>query len=274
MIIKNFKKHFPLKRYGQNFLVNTKTIQEIINIINPKTKQTLVEIGPGLAALTKPICQLLEELIVIEIDPNLLFLLKKRSFYSKLTVFYQDALNFNYTDLFYKKNQLIRVFGNLPYNISTSLIISLFNHIKVIQDMNFMLQKEVAERLISIPGNKSYGRLSIISQYYCKIKILLNVVPEDFRPIPKVHSVFINLTPHTNSPYFVYDTNILSSITKNAFQNRRKILRHSLKNLFSEKELIQLEINPNLRAENISIFQYCQLADYLYKKLNNLVKIN
>ncbi len=274
MIIKNFKKHFPLKKYGQNFLVNKNTIQDIVKIINPKTKQTLIEIGPGLAALTKPICQLLEELIVIEVDPNLLFLLKKRSFYSKLIVFCQSALNFNYVDLFYKKKQLIRIFGNLPYNISTSLIILLFKQIQFIQDMNFMLQKEVAERLVSMPGNKSYGRLSIISQYYCNIKILLDVRPEDFQPIPKVNSVFINLTPHTNSPYFVYDINILSYVTKNAFQNRRKILRHNLKNLFSEKELIILNIDSNLRAENISIFQYCQLSNYLYKKLNAISKVN
>lgn len=274
MMPKNFKKHLPLKKYGQNFLINKDTIKNIIKIIDPKTTETLVEIGPGLAALTKPMCELLEELIVIEIDQDLLFLLKKRSFYSKLIVFYQNALNFNFLNLFHKKKQLIRIFGNLPYNISTSLIIFLFKQIKVIQDMNFMLQKEVAERLISTPGNKSYGRLSIISQYYCDIKILLNVSPEDFRPIPKVHSVFINLKPHTNSPYFVYNVNILSAITKDAFQNRRKILRHSLKNLFSEKELIKLEINSNLRAENVSVSHYCKLANYLYKKSNNLLKIN
>jgi len=266
MIIKNFKKHFPLKKYGQNFLINQNIVQDIIKIINPKIKDTLVEIGPGLAALTKPICQLLEKLIVIEVDLNLISLLKKRSFYSKLKIFYQDALTFDFRNLFYQKNQLIRVFGNLPYNISTSLIIFLFSKIQFIQDMNFMLQKEVAERLIAVPGNKSYGRLSIISQYYCNIKILLNVGPENFRPIPKVHSVFVNLTPHIDSPYFVYDINILSNITKHAFQNRRKILRHTLKSFFSEKQLIQLDINPNLRAENISIFQYCQLANFIYKK--------
>ncbi|QCI21308.1 16S rRNA (adenine(1518)-N(6)/adenine(1519)-N(6))-dimethyltransferase RsmA [Buchnera aphidicola (Hyperomyzus lactucae)] len=266
---KNYK-HFPLKQYGQNFLINKKIIKDIIKAIDPKIKQTLVEIGPGLAALTKPMSQLLEELIVIEVDRNLLNALKKHSFYSKLTVFCQDALNFNYINLFYQKNQPIRIFGNLPYNISTSLIIFLFKQIRVIQDMNFMLQKEVAERLIAFPGNKSYGRLSIISQYYCNIKIILRVLPEDFRPIPKVHSVFINLTPHVNpAPYFVYDINILSRITKIAFQNRRKILRHSLKTLFSEKKLIELDINPKSRAENISVLQYCRLSNYLYEQYKN-----
>lgn len=265
MIIKISKKLFPLKRYGQNFLVNKKIINDIVEKINPRITQTLVEIGPGLAALTKPICQLLEELIVIEIDYNLLCLLKKESFYPKLIVFCEDALTFNYTKLFFKKKQLIRIFGNLPYNISTSLILFLFKHIAAIQDMNFMLQKEVAQRLIALPGNKSYGRLSVISQYYCSIKILLNVLPENFWPVPKVHSMFINLTPHNDSPYFVYDINILSLVTRKAFQNRRKILRHSLKDLFSEIILKKLNINPRLRAENVSVFQYCQLANYLHE---------
>lgn len=261
-----FKKHIPLKKYGQNFLIDQNIINNIIKSINPKNKEVFVEIGPGLAALTKPICEILEELIVIEIDLNLLNFLKKCSFYSKLKVFFEDALHFNYIDLFHKKNQLIRVFGNLPYNISTSLIFNLFKQIKVIKDMNFMVQKEVAERLSAIPGTKLYGRLSIMSQYYCNIKIILNAIPENFKPVPKVCSIFINLTPHVNSPYFVYDVNILSYVTKKAFQKRRKMLRHSLRELFSEKKLIQLDIEPTLRAENISIFQYCKLSNYLYKK--------
>lgn len=272
MITKKFYKHLPLKKYGQNFLVNKNIAQDIVKKINPKFKQILVEIGPGLAALTKPMSVFVEKLIVIEIDPNLLNLLKKRSFYSKLMVFSEDALTFDYIKLFYKNSQLIRIFGNLPYNISTSLIIFLFQQIEVIQDMNFMLQKEVAERLIASPGSKSYGRLSIISQYYCSIKVLLNVNSEEFWPKPKVHSIFINLTPHKNSPYFVYDTNILSFVTNLAFQNRRKILRHSLNKLFSEKKLIQLEIDPKLRAENISVLQYCKLSNYLYKKNKNILK--
>lgn len=272
MMIKKFYKHFPVKRYGQNFLINENTVQDIVKKINPQFKQTLVEIGPGLAALTKPMSELLEKLIVIEIDSNLLNLLKTRSFYSKLIVFFEDALTFNYVKLFYKKFQLIRVFGNLPYNISTSLIIFLFQQIKVIEDMHFMLQKEVAERLVASPGSKSYGRLSVISQYYCNIKILLNVHPEAFWPKPKVHSVFINLTPHVQSPYFVYDVKILSLITNTAFQNRRKILRHSLNQLFSEKNLIKLDINPKLRAENISVLEYCKLSNYLYKRRKKLKK--
>ncbi|WP_425619731.1 16S rRNA (adenine(1518)-N(6)/adenine(1519)-N(6))-dimethyltransferase RsmA [Buchnera aphidicola] len=266
MIIKKYKKFFPLKRYGQNFLVNQESIQNIVKIINPKKTQALLEIGPGLGALTQPICEFLDKLIVVEIDPNILLFLKKCIFFYKLQVYCQDAVSFNYRNVLCSKYKYIRIFGNLPYNISTSLILHLFQYIDIIQDMHFMFQKEVAKRLVAMPGEKYYGRLSIISQYYCNIKILLNIPPQYFKPIPKVHSIFVNLTPHTNSPYFVYNINLLTSITKNAFQNRRKILRHSLKKLFSERDLIKLKINPNLRAENISIIQYCQLANQLYKK--------
>ncbi|QNS01871.1 MAG: 16S rRNA (adenine(1518)-N(6)/adenine(1519)-N(6))-dimethyltransferase RsmA [Buchnera aphidicola (Pentalonia nigronervosa)] len=252
------------KHLGQNFLINKYVIREIVRFINPNHTQVLVEIGPGLAALTKSICQFINELIVIEIDPILLNILKKYEFYSKLVVFRQDALTFNYFHLFRQKNQIIRIFGNLPYNISTSLIICFLKQIEIVQDMHFMLQKEVAERLIALPGSKRYGRLSIIAQYYCSIKILLNVDPDCFYPIPKVYSMFVRFVPHNKFPVFVYDINILSNITNAAFQHRRKMLHHSLKQFFSKETLIQLDISPTIRAENVSVLQYCRLANYIY----------
>ncbi|AAM67702.1 16S rRNA (adenine(1518)-N(6)/adenine(1519)-N(6))-dimethyltransferase RsmA [Buchnera aphidicola] len=267
---KKIKKHLPLKRFSQNFLINQNLIKKIVKFINPQLKQTLVEIGPGLGALTKPICNIVDELIVIEIDLNLLNFLKKYSFYSKLIVFCQDALIFDYLNLFYKKNKLIRIFGNLPYHISTSLLFCFFEKNKIIQDMNFMLQKEVAERLIAFPGTKSYGRLSIIAQYYCNIKIIFNVASENFRPIPKIDSTFVNLVPHKKSPYFTHDIKVLSYITNLAFQKRRKILRHSLGKIFSEKIFLKLNVDPKLRAENLSILQYCQLSNYIIE--NDILK--
>lgn len=267
---KKIEKYFPLKKYGQNFLVNKNVIEDIVNFINPKMKQTLIEIGPGLGALTKPVCNIVDELIVIEIDPVVLSFLEKFSFYSKLTVFCQDALNFNYFNLFYSKNRLMRIFGNLPYNIATSLLFYFFKNNKIIEDMNFMLQKEFAERLVASPGNKSYGRLSIISQYYYNIKIKFDVLSLNFRPIPKVDSSFVNFKPYKNSPYFTYDVNVLSNITNLAFQKRRKTLRNSLKNIVSEKILLKLDIDPKLRAENVSILQYCHLSNYIIN--NNLFR--
>lgn len=263
------KKHVPLRKFSQNFLVDLNIIKKIVEFINPQSNQILVEIGPGLAALTKPICELIDKLIVIEIDKSLLERLKKYSFYSKLRVFDQDALQFDYLKLFNEKNKLIRVFGNLPYNISTSLLLYFFKNMTIIEDMSFMLQKEVAERLVATPGSKLYGRLSIIAQYYCNIKILLHVSPKYFRPIPKVDSTFINLKPYTNYfPYVTHNIEVLSCITKLAFQKRRKILSNSLGKIFSKKVLIKLDINPSLRPENISILQYCQLSNYVVE--NNI----
>ncbi|QCI18703.1 16S rRNA (adenine(1518)-N(6)/adenine(1519)-N(6))-dimethyltransferase RsmA [Buchnera aphidicola] len=263
------RKHIPLKKFSQNFLIDSSIVKKIVEFINPQLNEILVEIGPGLAALTRPVCNLIDELIVIEIDKYLLERLKKCSFYSKLIIFYQDAVKFNYLKLFNKKDRLIRVFGNLPYHVATSLILNLFKNIKIIKDMNFMLQKEVAERLVALPGSKSYGRLSIIAQYYCNIKILLDVSPKCFRPVPKVDSIFLNLTPYTNFyPYFTHNVKVLSYITNLAFQKRRKILKNSLGKLFSEKVLTTLNINPQERPENISILQYCQLSNYIIE--NNI----
>ncbi|QCI24240.1 16S rRNA (adenine(1518)-N(6)/adenine(1519)-N(6))-dimethyltransferase RsmA [Buchnera aphidicola (Muscaphis stroyani)] len=268
MILKKAK-YFPKKKLGQNFLINKKIVQDIVNIINPKITQILVEIGPGFAALTKPICKLVNNLIVIEIDATLLKFLEKQSFYSKLIIFCQDALRFDYLNLYHQKKN-IRIFGNLPYNISTSLIIHLLNQIHIVEDMHFMLQKEVADRLTATPGNKSYGRLSIITQYYCKVKTLLKVSAKNFLPIPKVDSAFVSLIPHTNHPYFLYNINTLSYITNIAFQKRRKMIRHSLSNVFTEQLLIRLGINPELRAENITINQYCQLSNYFFNHIKRL----
>ncbi|WP_422667095.1 16S rRNA (adenine(1518)-N(6)/adenine(1519)-N(6))-dimethyltransferase RsmA [Buchnera aphidicola] len=258
-----YQKHIPLKKFGQNFLIDKIIINNIIQWINPKNSEVLVEIGPGLAALTEPICNMVDSLIIIEIDSNLLELLKNKNFFSKLIIFNKNALTFDYLKLFHNQ-KLIRIFGNLPYNISVSLIIYLFKKIYIIKDMHFMIQKEVADRLIATPGNKSYGRLSILAQYYCHIKIIFNVLPESFFPIPKVYSVFVQLIPRKKYPIYVYDINILSYITNIAFQKRRKILRHSLSSLFSVDKLITLGIDPTLRAENISVLQYCKLANYLF----------
>jgi 16S rRNA (adenine1518-N6/adenine1519-N6)-dimethyltransferase len=260
---KYYNSHIPNKRLGQHFLVEKTVINKIVKFIEPKLKDNILEIGPGLAALTKPICFFLEELYVIELDSNLADRLANRSFSEKLKIFKKNAIDFNFLDVFNKKNKKIRIFGNLPYNISIRLILYLLKFCSVIEDMHFMLQKEVANRLSASPGEKCYGRLSVIAQYYCSIVPLLTVFPSSFVPIPKVDSVFIRLIPHEKFSIPVSKIKVLEMITNAAFGQRRKTLRNSLSKFFCIETLIALGVNPMLRAENLTISQYFKLACYL-----------
>ncbi|CAL4319672.1 Ribosomal RNA small subunit methyltransferase A [Buchnera aphidicola (Eriosoma grossulariae)] len=255
--------HFPSKFLGQNFLINQIIIDQIVHSINPKLKDILVEIGPGLGALTKKISGFVDELIVIEVDPNLINKLKKYKFSKKLKIFLSNVLYFNFLNLFNKKKN-IRIFGNLPYNISTEIIIYLTQFSNIIDDMNFMLQKEVANRLLAKPNTKSYGRLSVIVQYFFNVNFLFNIHSESFFPIPKVQSSFLKFIPHIDCPYFLKNIDTLSFVTKIAFNQRRKIILNSLRGFFNSCILNKLGISPFLRAENISVEQYCVLANYIY----------
>lgn len=258
------KKYTPKKYLGQNFLHDKNIIDKIINFINPKKKDTLIEIGPGLAALTKPICHFVDKLFVIELDKDIIILLKKFHFYKKLIVFNMNVMHFNFQKLFIQENNILRIFGNIPYNISVQLILYLIQFQKYILDINFMIQKEVADRLIAKPGNKLYGRLSIITQCYYDINIGFNIFSKSFFPIPKVNSSFIKMTPKLKVLYPLNKINFLKKITFLAFKKRRKMLKNSLMGICDENSLLNLNINPNIRAENVSIYEYCKLADFLY----------
>ncbi|HXK00288.1 MAG TPA: 16S rRNA (adenine(1518)-N(6)/adenine(1519)-N(6))-dimethyltransferase RsmA [Buchnera sp. (in: enterobacteria)] len=260
---KHYNSHIPNKKLGQHFLIEQSVINKIVQFIQPKLKDNILEIGPGLAALTEPICFFLERLYVIELDSNLANCLANRSFSDKLKIFQKNAINFNFFDIFNKKNKKIRIFGNLPYNISIRFILYLFKFFSIIEDMHFMLQKEVADRLSASPGMKCYGRLSIIAQYYCNVEPLLTVFPSAFLPVPKVNSVFIRLIPHIKLPIPISKIKVLEMITNAAFGQRRKILRHSLSKFFHIETMMALGINPMLRAENLTISQYFKLANYL-----------
>ncbi len=258
--------HKPRKRFGQHFLHDQYIIDAIINAIAPQNGELMLEIGPGLGAITQKIGKLIDALTVIEIDRDLASRLKHHSsLKGKITIFQQDALKFDFSGFSKKKNQLLRIFGNLPYNISTPLIFYLFSHISVICDMYFMLQQEVADRLLAYPGNKNYGRLSVMSQYYCRMFPVIPVPPNAFIPPPKVNSKVVRFIPIRTvqqSPQFIYD---LHHITTEAFNQRRKKIRNSLGYLISSKRLIEMNISPELRAEDVSVFQYCQLAEKLAK---------
>lgn len=255
------------KKWGQIFLTNQNTINSIINIINPKQHQSIIEIGPGTGALTTPILKYIDFLTVIEYDKQLSNILLKKFDNRKLKVLNQDVMKVNFFYLFNQSRQKLRLFGNLPYNISTKLIIYLFQYIDIIYDMHFMLQKEVGDRIVAQPNNKNYGRLSILTQYYCKVFPLLEVSNTSFTPVPKVKSIIIKFIPHNNyNPNPKIDVKLLSMITQLAFCQRRKTIRNSLSSFFNAKDIKKLGLNSKLRAENLTVQQFCFLTKHLYNK--------
>lgn len=253
--------HFARKRFGQNFLKDTAVIDSIVAAIQPKNGETIVEIGPGLAALTLPVARQIEHLTVVEIDRDLAYRLSVHpELAPKLTIIGQDALTLDFTALSAQHKQPLRVFGNLPYNISTPLIFHLFDHIGAIKDMHFMLQREVVNRLAAGPNSKTYGKLTVMAQYYCQIIPVLEVPPDAFVPAPKVDSAVVRLAPYATPPYSVSDVKMLHQITAAAFNQRRKTIRNSLSAFFTVEQLTDLGIDPGLRAENLSVADYCTLT--------------
>lgn len=267
----NYKNQINKKKWGQIFLQDQNIINSIINSFNPKKTQLIIEIGPGLGALTKPILNIVDFLIVIERDTQLVNKLLKNFGNEKLLIFNQDVMKINFFKIQNHTQQKIRLIGNLPYNISTKLIIYLLKYIDTIQDMHFMVQKEVGERIIAKPNNKNYGRLSILTQYYYKVYPLFQISKKSFFPIPKVESVMIRFIPYNNQnkPYPIINTKLLSIITQLAFHQRRKIIRNSLSSFFNEKDMLIHNINTNFRAENLTIQQFCVLTKILYNKFNS-----
>jgi len=249
------------KRFGQNFLVDENIIQSIVRSLSAKPEDHFVEIGPGLAALTKPLLQQELKVDVIEIDRDLIGRLKKLSTqFPNFTIHQQDILEFNFSELV-KDNKKLRIIGNLPYNISSPILLHCFEYINSIQDMTFMLQKEVVDRLVAEPNSKNYGRLSIITQYFCKAEKLFEVSPESFDPPPKVTSAVFRLVPKSDRQNI--DIKKLELITQQAFGQRRKTLRNSLSKLFSAEQLLSFGIDPMRRAETLSLEEYCLLATHM-----------
>lgn len=261
--------HTARKRFGQNFLSDDNIIQSIVAAIYPQPAQFLVEIGPGLGALTEPVAERVSHLTVVELDRDLAHRLRHHPFlHQKLTVIEADAMQFDFAELYRDENlaekkQKLRIFGNLPYNISTPLMFHLFNYCEQIQDMHFMLQKEVVKRLCAAPNSKAYGRLTIMAQYFCQVMPVLEVPPTAFKPAPKVDSAVVRLIPHSTLPYPVKDLYWLNRVCTQAFNQRRKTLRNALSSLFSPENLTALGVDLNARAENLSIADYARLANWL-----------
>ena len=256
--------HRARKRFGQNFLHDQRVIERIVGAINPKSGQALVEIGPGQGALTVPLLQAAQPLRAIELDRDLASWLNQQLKPQGLLLIEADALKFDFAALAGEIGQRLRIVGNLPYNISTPLLFHLLAQRDAIDDMHFMLQKEVVDRLGAAPGNKDYGRLSVMTQYLCEVQPLFDVPPGAFNPPPKVTSAIVRLVPHHGSnPYGHANVATLDRLLRCAFHARRKTLRNNLKALLSADEMDAIDIDWHLRPEQLSVAEYIRLSQQL-----------
>ncbi|NND58787.1 MAG: 16S rRNA (adenine(1518)-N(6)/adenine(1519)-N(6))-dimethyltransferase RsmA [Gammaproteobacteria bacterium] len=247
------------KRFGQNFLHDPRVIARIVDALDPQPQQRLVEIGPGRAALTAPVLARSGRLDVVEIDRDLAHDLRARE-EAGLTVHEADALAFDFTALSQQYNAPLRVFGNLPYNISTPILFHLIEHVDVISDMLFMLQKEVVERIVAQPGNKTYGRLTIMLAVALRAESLFTIGPGAFVPAPKVESAIVRLTP-LPQPLVDHETlNSMRMIVTQAFSQRRKTLRNALRGLVSAETMESCGLDPKQRPETVDPKQFAALA--------------
>jgi 16S rRNA (adenine1518-N6/adenine1519-N6)-dimethyltransferase len=251
--------HTPRKRFGQNFLHDHTIIYNIISSIQAKPDEHWVEIGPGQGALTGSLLKKGLCLDVVELDRDLVVLLKEKyRKYHNLQIHSADALTFDFSALVKAKEKL-RIIGNLPYNISTPLMFHLLDNANCIEDMHFMLQKEVVDRICATPGSKKYGRLSVMMQYYCATELLFEVPPESFDPVPKVMSAIVRLVPH-QQPSVEVDMVKFNKVVTQAFSQRRKTLRNSLKKLIDEDAIAALNIDPASRAETLTLNEFAKLS--------------
>jgi 16S rRNA (adenine1518-N6/adenine1519-N6)-dimethyltransferase len=258
--------HAPRKRFGQHFLNDTDIIDRLVQAIAPEKGQHLVEIGPGQGALTIPVLTKTGEIDAVELDWDLIPILKARcKDHGVLNVHQADALTFDFKQLIHA-NEPLRIIGNLPYNISTPLIFHLLEYAADIRDMHFMLQKEVVDRLAAKCGNGDYGRLSIMVQYHCHVTALFPVPAEAFYPPPKVDSSIVRLVPHVSVDYFAKDYKHFGDMVKQAFNQRRKTLRNCLKTLMNDDDWKVSGIDPQLRPEQLSVKDYVNLSNALVDK--------
>ena len=256
--------HQARKRFGQNFLHDPGVIERIVRAINPKPGEAMVEIGPGLGAITQELLEINPALQVVELDRDLVPVLRTKFFnYPEFRIHEADALKFDFRQLV-QDGKRLRIVGNLPYNISTPLIFHLLEQSGVVQDMHFMLQKEVVQRLAAVPGDNNYGRLGIMAQYFCKVQPLFEVGPGAFRPAPKVDSAIVRLVPHETLPHPARDLATLQTVVRTAFNARRKTLRKGLAGLITAQQLQSLGIDDGLRPENLWLEDYVRIADMLF----------
>lgn len=253
-------KHIARKRFGQNFLIDAQVIGGIVAAIAPQRDDLVVEIGPGLGALTAPLLDRLDHLHVVEIDRDIVARLHQRFPADRLSIHAGDALAFDFGGLAAAGRKL-RVVGNLPYNISTPLLFHLTRFADRVYDMHFMLQKEVVERMVAEPDSADYGRLSVMLQYRFVMDWLLDVPPESFDPAPRVDSAVVRLIPRDPGDFAAHDEARFAALVAAAFSQRRKMLRNTLKGIVDDALFTQLDIAPTARAEALSVADYVRLAN-------------
>ena len=269
--------HSARRRFGQNFLVSDGIIRKIVDAVAPRDGDTVVEIGPGLGALTEPLLERMDHLHVVEIDRDLIARLRQRFPPERLSIHEGDALEFDFGAL--KGPGPLKIVGNLPYNISSPLLFHLVPFAPQVYDMHFMLQKEVVDRMVAAPGSKDFGRLSVMLQYHYHMERLFIVPPGAFNPPPKVDSAIVRMIPvdfsgvGANSlcvpgiplrgQVTAQDPALFAQVVTAAFSQRRKMLRNTLRDYISEAALAALGITPTARAEDIAVADYVRLANAL-----------
>lgn len=255
-------RHIPRKRFGQHFLTDQAVIADIIAEVRPQAEDAMVEIGPGLGALTAPLASVLRHLHVVEIDRDIIARLQRAYPPARLSVHAGDVLEFDFAAL----PRELRVVGNLPYNISTPLLFHLARYAERIRDMHFTLQKEVVERMVAIPGRSDYGRLSVMLQYRFEMQLLLEIAPDAFSPPPQVDSAVVRMLPRPQTQLAAVSPAAMEQVVRRAFGQRRKTLRNSLDGVLEAGDFAALGIAPGLRAENLTVADFVAIGNHLAQK--------
>ena len=247
------------KKFGQNFLIDHYFISKIIKEINPKKENNILEIGPGQGAITEPLLKKIDHISVVEIDTDMIKILKNNIDPKKITIVAENILNID--EVFLSKFN--KIIGNLPYYIATEIIIKIMKIYDSSSELYFMVQKEVANRITAKPSNKSFGRLSVILQYYFDTELLFELPPVAFSPQPKVTSAFIRLIRKKRDTHKIINKNNFEQVIKVAFSQKRKTIKNNFKNILFGKDFLSLEISPHIRAEALTIEQFIKLENYV-----------
>ncbi len=265
--------HYAKKRFGQNFLVDDNVIQRIVASIHPEADDLMVEIGPGLGAMTKPVIEIVNHLHVIEFDRDIIpkLVMNLGSLAQKLSVHEADVLKFDFEQFHQQTGSAcpLRIIGNLPYNISTPVLFHLLKQRNIIRDMHFMLQKEVVDRIAATPGNSTYGRLTVMIQAYFQVTPLFKVSPFSFKPAPKVDSAILRLQPDQQYSQHIADFTHFETLVRTAFSQRRKTLKNTLKKLCTSQQIEQAGLNSSQRAEELSVADFVHLNQTLQNHSSN-----